>query len=326
MLQRPEDIMQMTSQYWAISTLFAAVELEIFDVVRDDAVSCDDLAKQIDCDAPSLARLLHAVTALGLLHKNGETYRTTELSRQHLCRDAKQYLGDIIQHHRHLAPSWLRLEEAVKTGAPVRKSSAARTEADRRSFLMGMFNMGTMFGPRIAANLDLSSCSRLLDLGGGPAAYSIAFCNANPQLHATVFDLPTTQPFADKTIADADLQDRIDFVPGDFVQDPLPSDNDAVWASHVLHGEGPENAAKVVKKAAGALRDGGLLIIHEFIVNDDESGPLFPTLFSLNMLQGTHGGKAYAQGELRQMMVDADLTRVQFVPLPGNSDIIMGKK
>ena len=79
---------------------------------------------------------------------------------------------------------------------------------------MGMFNNAMLQAPKLVDTFDLSKCQNLLDMGGGPGTYAIHFCRHNPQLKATVFDLPTSRPFAEKTIERFDLSDRIDFQGG----------------------------------------------------------------------------------------------------------------
>ena len=117
---------------------------------------------------------------------------------------------------------------------------------------------------------------------------------------ATVFDLPTTRIFAERTIARFNLADRIDFKEGCYVDDTvdLEPEYDVAWTSHNLHGEGPEEAKKIVRFAVSALKPGGLIFIHEFILNNDKTGPLFPALFSINMLLGTPRGRAYSEQEI----------------------------
>ena len=136
----------------------------------------------------------------------------------------------------------------------------------------------------------------------------------------------TTRPFAEKTIARFDLTDRIDFIAGSYLEDDLPGTYDVVWLSHILHGESPEDAAMIVKKAAAVLVPGGMIMIHEFILEDTEDRPLFPALFSLNMLLGTGGGRSYTQQQLTDMLEKAgaaDITRTPFKG-PTESGILMG--
>lgn len=46
-----------------------------------------------------------------------------------------------------------------------------------------------------------------------------------------VFDLPITRPFAERVIAREDMEDRVDFVGGDFRRDDLPDGFDAAGLS-----------------------------------------------------------------------------------------------
>lgn len=141
---------------------------------------------------------------------------------------------------------------------------------------MGMFNIALLRPQTEARALDLSGRERLLDLEGGPGIYAVYFCLQNPTLHATVFDEPTTEPYARDVIRRFKLEDRIDFTGGDFLKSALPTGYDVAWLSQVLHGENPADAAKLVKRAAQTLRPGGLLCIQEFIINGDRSGPVIP--------------------------------------------------
>jgi hypothetical protein len=143
-----------------------------------------------------------------------------------------------------------------------------------------------------------------------------------------VFDLPTTRPFAEKTIAAFGLEDRIDFQPGSYIKEPVQGRYDAAWLSHILHGEGPRTCRMLIDKAAAALRPGGLILIHEFILDDTRDRPLFPALFSLNMLLGTDSGKAYSEGEIRKMLEGAGITDIQRHPFHGPTDsgVIFGTR
>ena len=166
----------------------------------------------------------------------------------------------------------------------------------------------------------------LLDLGEGPGTYSIQFYLNNQILIATVYDLPTTCSFAEKPIAKLNLQDRIDFKSGDYLEEDIKGSFDVAWLSQILHGESFEDGCNIVKRAVSTLEPGGLIIIHEFILNNTMDGPLFPALFSLNMLLGTSGGQAYSERQLIAMLVDAgvkDFQRIHF-DSPNDSGILTG--
>ncbi len=322
----PGQLYEISGYFWKTSTLHAAVKLDVFTVIGQQRLSAADIAKKIDASPKGVERLLNALTAMELLQKNNAGYANLPSVRALLSRDSDAYIGHIIQHHHHLVPSWAQLDQAVRSGAPVRARASFSDEQRRESFLMGMFNLAMGLAPQIVPAIDLSGCRHLLDLGGGPGTYAIHFCRHNPALKATVFDLPTTRPFAEKTIAAFDLAQRIRFVAGDYLKDDLDGRYDAVWLSHILHAEGPSQCRTIIAKAVNVLEPGGTILIHDFFLNDDLDGPLFPALFSLNMLLGTDCGQSYSESQVTEMLKDAGVRDVQriSITLPNDSGILTG--
>jgi precorrin-6B methylase 2 len=188
-----------------------------------------------------------------------------------------------------------------------------------------MFNIAKKIAPLVASEITLTGKRHLLDLGGGPGTYAIHFCLNNPELKATVYDLPATRPFFQKTVAQFGLTDRIAFKAGDFVRDEIRGDYDVALLSHILHGEGPENCNKIVKKALGTLPAGGMMVIHEFILDNTMDSPLHPALFSLNMLLGTEEGQSYSERQIMDMLARAGAKDIRRLPfkIPGESGIIV---
>jgi len=191
---------------------------------------------------------------------------------------------------------------------------------------MGMFNNAMNLAPRLVNTIDLSDRHCLLDLGGGPATYAIFFCLNNPQLKATVYDLPSTRPYAIKTIEKFGLADRIDFVAGDYLSENISGSYDVAWLSQILHAEGPRDCQKIIEKAVSVLQPGGMIIVHEFILDDTMDGPLFPALFSLNMLLGTANGRSYSERQIMKMIARAGVKEIKRIPIqfPGGSGIMRG--
>jgi SAM-dependent methyltransferase len=191
---------------------------------------------------------------------------------------------------------------------------------------MGMFNLAMQIAPMIVPEIDLSGRRRLLDLGGGPGTYAIHFCRQNPELDAVVCDLPTSRAFAEKTVARFGLSRRIGFVARDFETEELPAGFDVVWLSHVLHSAGPATCAAVLKKAVSTMEPGGMILVQEFILDDTLDAPLFPALFSLNMLIGTPDGQAYCEKDLLDMLGAAGVTDLRRIPLqlPSGAGVIAG--
>ncbi len=322
----PGTLLQLSGQYWATCTLHAAVQLDVFTAIGEQQFPAGDIAKKLNVNQEGVVRLLNALTALNLLKKENDFFSNTRASKTFLSKDSPGYIGYMISHHHHLVESWSKLDQAVQTGTPVRERGSHTSSEWRESFLMGMFNMAMSMAPMVVDKIDLSGRSHLLDLGGGPGTYAIHFCMKNPKLKGTVYDLPTTRPFAEKTIEKFDLTDRIDFIDGNYVNEGIEGVYDVAWLSHILHGEGQKDCQRIIQKAVSVLKPGSMIIVHDFILNNSMDGPLFPALFSLNMFLGTSGGQSYSEKQINGMLSEAGVKQIRRLSFQGptESGIITG--
>jgi len=321
-MTNPSEFLQALNAYWTSHTLMAAVDLGVVPTLGDRPDTAAGIARRIQADERGTAALLDALTALDLFTKEQGRYRVAPLGWQCLHPDSPTCLADIVRHHRNLAEGWLHLAEVVRSGRPNRQRVHTLDDQQRRDFLLGMFNLASLTAPHVLQALPLEQYRSLLDLGGGPGAYAIHFCQQHPALQAVVLDQSSTRAIAEAQISRAGLSERIRFRAGDFLTDDLGGPYDLIWASHVLHGESPDQVAALIQRAAAALTPSGKLVVHEFILEDDRSGPLYPALFSLNMLLGTAQGQAYSRSEIARFLQAAGLARLSWHPLPGPSSLI----
>jgi SAM-dependent methyltransferase len=325
----PADLLQLSGGYWSACALHAGVKLDLFTLLAERVLTPPELARVLNADQRGVGMLLSALAALDLLEKRGEAFVATPFAQEFLSRSSPKYLGHIILHHHHLMEGWTHLDQAVRSGGPVReRSSHESDEAARESFLMGMFNLAMQLAPQIVARIDLRGRRRLLDMGGGPGTYAVHFCQHNPRLEAVVYDLPSTRSFAEQTIAKFGLSDRISFRGGDFLSEEIEGTFDVAWLSHILHSEGRDGCATILANAVRCLQPGGIILVQEFILNNRLNGPLFPALFSLNMLVGTVSGQSYSEAELLEMLTDAGIENVQrlSLELPNGAGILVGHR
>ena len=135
-------------------------------------------------------------------------------------------------------------------------------------------------GQWVARQLDLSDRSLLLDVGGGPGTYSIALCQRFPKLRAVVWDLSQTIAIAQQVIERFHMEDRIVVKEGDWNRDEFGTGYDCLLMSNTMHGPGFQ-AEERLNQGMRALVQGGMLIVNDFLLDNDKSGPLPAALFNL---------------------------------------------
>jgi len=297
-----EYLNELAWGYRKARVLHAANSLGIFTTLSEGPLTAQQLAQTCRAKPQMLQKLLIACTAMGLLEKTGDSFANTPFADTYLVRGRPLYQGDIIAHSACVWNFWNRLEDEIRIEGPVPPDPARQ----HRHFIMGMHNIAMLGRAKTMADaLDLRGRRRLFDVGGGPGTYSIVLCRKFPQLTAVVFDLPETIAITRQIIAREGMQDRISVREGSWDTHDFGHDNDVVLLSNILHG--PESKAEMkLSKAHASMAPGGLLVIQDFVLNDEKSGPLVPALF--NIMVG-----AYSRGELFSLIRQAGFGRPQIL-------------
>jgi ubiquinone/menaquinone biosynthesis C-methylase UbiE len=110
---------------------------------------------------------------------------------------------------------------------------------------------------------DFSRYRRILDVGGNSGEFALQICRRYPGVLAAVFDLPLVCDIGQEHIRSEPEADRISFIKGNALTDPLPEGFDLITFKSMLH-DWPEKEAKhFIEKASHSLEPGGTLLIFE---------------------------------------------------------------
>jgi ubiquinone/menaquinone biosynthesis C-methylase UbiE len=322
----PAPIMEMASAFMQSRALLTACELDLFTVLGEHERSSGEASGLLHTDERATDRLMDALCAFGLLAKSGGRFRNTPLSARFLVRGAPESLGGLM-HWVHLWESWGTLTAAVRKGGSVStRPVGEHGEAWRTAFIAAMHGRARQHAPGVVASLDLEGVSRVLDVGGGSGAYAMEFVRARPGASAVIFDLPEVLPLTASYLKEAGLSARVALAAGDYDRDPLGDGFDLVFLSAILHSNSPEGNRELIRKAAAALTPSGQLVVQEFIVDEDRTGPPFAALFALNMLVGTAAGDTYTEAEVRRWMEEAGVSGLTRQDTPFGTTLIVGRK
>ena len=324
-----DSIFQLSFGYWKSCILFTATEFDIFTLISKGKVTAKDISQSIHTNERATEMLLNALVSLELLTKQANSYHNTPISSLHLIKGKPHYLGDFIHHAQNIMENWTMLRETIETGKAVSLNDLPEEVDlhDLRDFITAMHNIASVKAEELCCKIDLKESKRLLDLAGGPGTYAIELAKANPHLHAIVFDLGHTIKLTQEFIKAAGMEDRVTIQAGNCLEDTFGKNvYDAVLVSNLLHIYAPANNTKILKKCWDALKDGGQVIIHEFVLDETRTSPQFAALFSLNMLIGTQEGASYSESEYRAWLEEAGFKRIRKIGLESNSSLIIGKK
>ena len=312
--------------------ILAAVRLGVFEGLADGPLPTAALAQRLHTDPRGTALLLNALEALGYVRQQAGGYANTAMTSKWLLRRSGNFGPGFEFWGTSLAKLWDSLEDSLRTGRPaVNLYTWIEDQPEvSRAFQEWMIAIAGFTSGEILRLVRLPAGGRrLLDIGGGHAAYAMAFCRQYPSLTATVFDRPQALNTARANIAGAGLQDRIALQAGDFLSEALGEDYDVALLFNIVHGFSDAQNRALVKRGAQALRPGGRLVLAEQLAGGP-SGGAGHAIQQILGLSYFHllDGQLYSFAEVADWMNAAGLTSVRRVDsplLPGTS-LAMGSR
>lgn len=328
-LTEAEDISDIAFAYMGSKALFAALEFGLFTAMAQGAGTNDQIAEATGLPPERCQILLTSLTGLGLTLLRDGRYRNSPAAEAFLIKGAKYDFSDYLrlQVGQQMYPLMDQIEDALTDSldedatASYAQWFAEPEEARLYSESQHAGSLGPARG--LARRLDLAAADSLLDVGGGTGAYSITLCRANPQLRATIVDFPNVADLGEAMVADAGLSERISYVRGNALEADWPRDQDVILMSYLMSGVPDHAHEALIDRARDHLAPGGQLLVHDFIVDEDLTGPKNTALWQLQHTAFTPEARSLDDGWLRDRMQDAGLTGVAITPMiPGMTKLV----
>jgi len=317
----------------------AADELGIFAALSANPDSPERLAQQLDLNERGMKILLPMLAALDLLELSDGNYRLCEISSAYLLHESPFYWGGVLEvvrnssaYHQSLCEILKQQRDSTESGS--QNSALATTSAwesgaidSERAQRMARFMQSQSQAAAIglAGMADFNCVSRLLDAGGGSGCYSIALAQHLPDLHCTVMDLEAMCRLVLDYIDKGAVADRVDTLSLDMFRDPWPDGYDAVLFSNIFHDWDQVTCTQLANSAYRSLPAGGMIYLHEMLLNENGIGPLTVNAFAMVMLLGNRGHQ-FTFGELQGLLEQAGFTDVKITPAYGYYSLISGVK
>ena len=328
------DISAITYGFMASKALFAALEFDLFTSIARGVDQLPALANASGIAENRLVTLLTALKSLGLITERDGRFLNAPATAHYLVAGAPGDFRDYVR----LVNGVFGYESFRHLGAALRGERIFPDKGFYEGLIYGAGIGGEQFssaqhsgslGPArlMARRVDLKGRRRLLDVGGGSGAYSLAFCAANPELSATNLDFPQTTDTARRYAREAGLADRITHIAGNAITTDWPVGHDVVLMSYVWSAIGEEDIAVLARRTAAALPSGGLVLVHDFMVDDAREGPPFAAWYLLGSIFDNPKAvcltPSYVEGVLRQAGLDVEQTEIM---LPGITTLTKASK
>jgi len=318
----PDDVLELFLGFWISRTVMAAVELGVFETLGAGAaptgLTLEQARGALQLAARPARALLDTCVATGLLTKTDGRYRTSPLAARYLAADSEYSLRHYVLDERWCWPAWGRLEDALRADRQLLPEDAEGYHAFPEDFFLDFLHGHSLaMGERLAGAVDLGGATRIMDVGGGSGAVSIALCRAFPHLEAFVVDQEPVAARAAVHIEEAGLADRITTWPANIFEDRMPGGCDTAVVANVLHDFSPERAQEILGRVHAALPAGGRVVILEIVPDDERRTPPLAVAFSVAMIVNTAGGDAHTVPQYREWLEGVGFTAVTVTPIPG---------
>lgn len=310
----------------AFRIILAGVHLGVFESLSGESMTAERLAKQLNLNQRGAGILLETLDSLGYVERAGEDYTNSAMTDKWLVSSSEMDLSPGFRYWSAIMPMFDNLEESLKTGSsPLNMYDwLADQPGVSRDFQDYMVPLAKFALGEVTGRLKIPpGARRLLDIGGGHAIYSIAFCQQNLSLTATIFDSEEALKPAKKNISDAGLEKALRVQAGDFLKDELGEGYDVALLFNICHGLSEQQNITLLEKTAKALNPGGMAVILE------QFGTNLPMPMSRaanNILEMSYyhllGGQVYSHEQVENWLHTAgysNLKRINLRKVPGNS-------
>jgi len=248
------------------------------------------LQKVSNVSAPRLQTLLTSLAAVKSLRRSADgQYLLSPNTSTYLVTSSRAYYGDYLRYQmgRQFYHRMGALPDVMATGVAPSYADWFSDPETANTYTQAQHN-GSVATAKymVKKKLSLEGVTKMLDVGGGSGAFSYVFTEKTPGLTSEVLELPEVCKTGEgiKATQSADVQSRVSFTELDATSPNWPVSDaayDVVLMSYIS-GSVPESIiGALYKNAYKALKPGGRLLVHDFMVNDSLDSPALGALWAL---------------------------------------------
>jgi SAM-dependent methyltransferase len=264
------------------AALRAALELGVFAAVGRGA-TLDELVASTGYDARGLGALLGVLCALGLVRRRRQRYLLSPAAATYLVPAGRAYYGDWALRATLSWEALGRMAEAVRSGKAPGGDLSTPAPDSEVTWTAHTWPILVEWPHRAAAARELwaqlaiepaeGRAFEVLDAACGPGVTSLTLARDHPGVHVTALDMPGVLDVTRAIAEEMGVAAQVTAVAGDVATADLGIARfDLVVFGRILYYFAAEEVARILGRALTALRPGGLLVIHEWLLDPERKG------------------------------------------------------
>lgn len=310
-----------------ISTLRAALELQVWDKVASGITNAEDMASEEGWDPVGTTVLLDALCGMGLLGKDSRGYCLTPLSDFYLVKTKSTYMGDVRmaqltwEHQGALADAIRKGKRPIAknwTGSEMETVWAGHSIPCRLSPDRYMKYYEALW-PTLG--FEKNESIHVLDVACGTAAETLCLALQNSSSRITLQDWPKVLEEGARIAERLGVSNQVSYLPGDWEVVDFGKNYDVVLLGSIAHFYGPEGVTRLFSKAREALLPGGTVIVSGPMPDESRCTEEYPLVSAVWVYATSEEGTIYTFSEYRDLLESARFENIEPHEYKGNKFI-----
>jgi len=306
-----------------------AAKMNLAEYLKDGPKTTEQLAESVNAHPGSLARLLRALSDIGIFEQKDDDSFCNTPTAELLLETAPGSLRSlaVLYGEDWLWRAYAGLSYSVETGKPAFDVVHGETlygyldqhPAAALVFDKAMSGYSESEAAAVIEAYDFSGRGTVMDIGGGQGVFVSALLKEKPLLSGIVFDLP--QVIENRPEQSGSKAGRITFVAGNFFKD-VPGGADVYFLKSVLHNWDDTSCIRILRNCRKVMMEKTRLLVLERVIpgNQEKSES---KLFDINMLVVT-GGSERTANQYRQLFNNAGFNMSRILSTRSPLSIIEG--
>ncbi|MDX2052533.1 MAG: class I SAM-dependent methyltransferase [Polyangiaceae bacterium] len=323
-----QKVIQSITAVWAYASLASGVSLGLFTHIEGGTNTVARLSEATGAPERGLNAILEVLAVSGYVDKRGNAFFNRPETSAVLVAGKPEYLGDFVLHNLRVFEEWGTLPEVVASGVPAIPLRDAPNHPFWESIGQAALPLGIPFAQAASKLLKISGAGpiKILDVAGGTGYFACSWLKDNPEAHATQLDWANMNALAERLAMSWGVGERFTTQAGNSMEVDLGKDTwDYIVYAQMAHGIGWTSNVAVFRRAYGALKAGGSLVIADYLRTDDAPHP-FVSLMDVNILIHSADGRVWSADDCRSMVKEAGFQNVTVQSVRGPNSLVVARK